>query len=140
MKEKPVIGVSGPDRGGVAAWLFTRFAVRRAGGRALRITPATGDEQHRGEGELRVLLELLVLGGGADIDPGLYGEDEIEPPIEEKDDRNSFIKTMIDWLMLPLVYILRKLFSARQYHLKDRERDKLEHELLGNPPLACSPH
>lgn len=35
-----LIGVTGPDRGGFAAWIFTRWALSRAGARAVRVTPA----------------------------------------------------------------------------------------------------
>ena len=71
MAESPLIGVTGPDRGGVFAWWFTRWAVHRAGGRALRMTPERGLPTKR--------LDGLIIGGGADVDPSLYGE---EPRVE----------------------------------------------------------
>src|SRR3954449_9674905 len=36
---RPLIGVTGPDEGGGAAWWFTRFAVWLARGRGRRLTP-----------------------------------------------------------------------------------------------------
>src|SRR5688572_18609932 len=54
-----VIGVTGPDRGGWSAWAFTSWAVRRAGGRPVRVTPS---RRIPSEG-----LAGLVLGGGADV-------------------------------------------------------------------------
>lgn len=122
MKEKPLIGVSGPDRGGVAAWFFTRLAVWRAGGRSLRIVPQRPVDMK--------MLDGLVLGGGADIDPGLYGEDDVEPPTGKNGERDPLLQPIINWLIFPLVYIPRKLLSAKQYHLKDRERDTLEGKLI----------
>ena len=65
-RERPIIGVTGPDAGGGAAWWFTRLAVWIAGGRAVRITPK---RPRRIDG-----LDGLVVGGGADVDPGLYGQ------------------------------------------------------------------
>src|SRR4051812_6638161 len=62
---RPVIGVTGPDHGGMAAWLFTWLAVATAGGRAVWIRPS----HPRGIGGL----DGLVVGGGADVDPDLYG-------------------------------------------------------------------
>lgn len=64
---RPRIGVTGPGRGGWPAWMATRFAVWRAGGRAIRITPL----------KPRSLDELhgLIIGGGADVNPRLYNEE-----------------------------------------------------------------
>jgi len=63
---KPLIGVTGPYKGGAAAWWFTRFGVWQAGGRAVRITPASKDA-----GVEELGLDGLVIGGGADVDPKL---------------------------------------------------------------------
>jgi putative glutamine amidotransferase len=62
----PIIGVTGPDRKGWALRGFTHFAVRRAGGRAAAVTPARGPDRER--------LAGLVVAGGADVDPALYGQ------------------------------------------------------------------
>jgi putative glutamine amidotransferase len=58
--------VTGPDRRGRALRGFTRFAVRRAGGRPVTITPGRPPNLDR--------LDGLVVAGGADIDPALYGQ------------------------------------------------------------------
>jgi putative glutamine amidotransferase len=64
---KPKIGVTGPDLGGWPAWTATRFAIWRAGGRAVRITPSDPKSLSEVSG--------LIIGGGADVDPKLYNED-----------------------------------------------------------------
>lgn len=64
---KPLIGVTGPDRGGWPAWFATRIAVSRAGGKAVRITPSRPRDSVDG-------LNGLIIGGGADVNPSLYSE------------------------------------------------------------------
>src|SRR4051794_4134985 len=54
---RPIIGVTGPDRGGGAAWWFTRAAVLIAGGWAVRITPSCPRKIES--------LQGLIIGGGA---------------------------------------------------------------------------
>ena len=66
MKQRPLIGVTGPSRRGWSAWTFTRYALRRAGARTCRITP---DSPLPSEP-----LHGLIIGGGDDIDPARYGE------------------------------------------------------------------
>ena len=63
--KRPLIGVTGPRQHGRHAWLFTRFALRRAGARAVRIMPSSDP--------LKTPLDGLVIGGGDDIDPHRYG-------------------------------------------------------------------
>ena len=71
-KDRPiVIGVTGPDRGGGASWLFTKYAIRRAGGFPVRVTPSQPISADT--------LDGLVLGGGADVGPQLYGEERVAP-------------------------------------------------------------
>ncbi|TVQ86266.1 MAG: gamma-glutamyl-gamma-aminobutyrate hydrolase family protein [Chromatiaceae bacterium] len=58
------IGVTGPDRGGLAPWLLVRLALALGGARAVRLTP----RHPRPE----LALDGLVITGGHDIDPVLY--------------------------------------------------------------------
>lgn len=65
-RPRPLIGVTGPDRRGWALRGFTHLAVRRAGGRPVAITPRRRPDLER--------LAGLVVAGGADVDPALYGQ------------------------------------------------------------------
>lgn len=86
-KQYPLIGVTGPaGRRGRIAWLFTRYALHRAGARAHRIT--TRNRQPLPE------LAGLIIGGGDDIDPQRYGE---TPEVSVKLDR---ARDQLEWQML----------------------------------------
>ena len=121
---KPVIGVTGPDKGGYTAWLFTKFAVWRAGGKALRITPNTVQTVTN--------LDGLILGGGADINPGRYGK-SIEPEeiMKQKPDKGllKWFKFIMRALLYPLFFLIRKILSTSE-HGVDQNRDELEFPLL----------
>jgi len=121
---RPLIGVSGPDRGGYPAWFFASCAIRCAGGRPLRLTPARGLPER--------MLDALILGGGADVDPARYGSHEkaprLAPQLKGKSARFK-LRVLLGYLIAPLVYLLRRLFSARHGGI-DPERDALETELL----------
>jgi putative glutamine amidotransferase len=66
MADRVRIGVTGPDRGVFIAWNFTRLALYVSEATAVRITPSHPADIEK--------LDGLVIGGGADIDPSLYGE------------------------------------------------------------------
>lgn len=123
---RPIIGVTGPDEGGAAAWWFTRFAVWLAGGHAVRITP----RRRRSIGTLHG----LILGGGADVDPELYGQnlrpllDRPKPPSEPP------LVFILEWVLFPLTWLARTLVG-RFAHKADKSpvdpgRDAMETRLL----------
>jgi putative glutamine amidotransferase len=66
LASRPIIGVTGPTGRFVPAWWFTRYALRRAGARPVRLTAETGLPA--------IQLDGVIIGGGADIAPGLYDE------------------------------------------------------------------
>lgn len=103
MAERPLIGVTGPDRRIAIAWWATRLAICNAGGSAIRLTPSS----YRRHSHDR--LRGLIIGGGDDIDPGLYGvEDNGKAPIDPERDR--FEIEMIEHALntrLPLLGICR---------------------------------
>ena len=119
---KPVIGVTGPDHGGTAAWYFTRRAIRRAGGAAVRIRP----------GRPRDLagLDGLVVGGGADVDPGLYGEQEQKPLRALRNREPSLARLAMHLALFPLIYLPRRLLSTHRSSGGDKARDDMESRLL----------
>ncbi len=123
-KRRPNIGVTGPDKGGRAAWWFTWFAVFLHGGRAIRIHPQKGlpDEDIHG----------LIIGGGADINPERYGAEEIRN-LFLKDEKVSSLRKFFTYLLtiifFPFIYLVRKIFSASSEDI-DNNRDELEFNLI----------
>lgn len=119
--QRPAIGVTGPDRGGLAAWWFTARAVRRAGGRPIRIIPGRPHSGWR--------LDGLIIGGGADVSPTLYRQAR-RLPLKELTDRG-----LTDWrrflgiIMFPLLWLLRRLLTKKKGGL-DPARDALETALI----------
>lgn len=65
MSRRPLIGVTASRRRGRFMWWCNWLAVRRAGGRAIRLV--AGRERHIDR------LDGLIVGGGDDIHPSLYG-------------------------------------------------------------------
>lgn len=121
-KKKPLVGVTGPDKGGRAAWWATRYALRRAGARACWIRP----------GKPRAIegLDGLVIGGGADVAPALYGEEQIEEVFEEARQRHTLRRKLAALLFFPLVYLFRLLLSGHTTAREDQARDALETALI----------
>ncbi|SMO51005.1 gamma-glutamyl-gamma-aminobutyrate hydrolase family protein [Gracilimonas mengyeensis] len=117
---EPVIGITGPDEGGQAAWLFTAFSVIIAGGKPLRITPNMPRDIEQIDG--------LILGGGADIEPLKYGQQRIERAVLTRDKR-----TLFEWVLSILffpIYWLARYFQHTKRSPIDMKRDKLEFNLL----------
>lgn len=121
---KPTIGITGPDKGGTAAWWFTKCAVLLQGGKPVRITPAKPNSDEK--------LDGLILGGGADIDPERYGESFVDNPFEMGPESPSLYQGFINilsFLFYPFLFLIRKLLSTKSSAV-DMKRDKLEFEIL----------
>src|SRR4051812_40056972 len=123
-RPRPIIGVTGPDEGGGAAWAFTSLAVWRAGGHAVRITPRhprTIDH-----------LNGLILGGGADVNPSLYGQDPTPILQTRRASGESWPLFLLGLVLFPLTWLARKLAgqSSAVHRGADSARDKLELTLL----------
>lgn len=116
MTEKPVVGVTGPDHGGVAAWWMTRLALLRAGARPLRITPSRDVDRSR--------LDALVIGGGTDVEPVHYGQEPASGPETQKRFRWR------DWLISFLLFVLRLLTQQKRAQGYDPQRDNMEKSLI----------
>lgn len=124
---RPRIGVTGPDKGGLTAWLMTALAVHRAGGKAVRITPGRDIDEDK--------LAAVVIGGGTDVDPFLYGE-------EPQEDTANSASSVIDWIVGLLLTAARALLARHQHNDQnyDPERDQMEkrfirHALYTEKPL-----
>ena len=122
-RPRPVIAITGPDKGGGPAWLFTALAVWRAGGRPLRLRPA---RPHSG-----CPFDGLVVGGGADVDPKLYGEAAPEGPGTEaiRQAERRLSQRLIGYAFYPALWLLRRVFQSHGGGL-DVERDRLEKALV----------
>jgi len=119
--QRPRIGVTGPDRGGMSAWLFTARAVRRAGGKPIRIRPGAPQDIEQIDG--------LIIGGGADVSPALYGQQR-RPELDElKDQGMRGWRRFIGLILFPVVLIIRRVLTTSLSGL-NTERDELEKHLI----------
>lgn len=121
MKARPVIGITGPDKGGLSAWIFTALAVWRAGGRPRRIRPGRPRPIER--------LDGLIIGGGADVSPTLYGQERMPELSELKDRSVSGWRRMIGIVLFPLLLLIRRLLVTKTSGL-NQARDELEKSLI----------
>jgi putative glutamine amidotransferase len=120
---RPHIGVTGPSRGGLAAWLGCWLAIRRAGGHPIRITPKRPHDISE--------LDGLIIGGGADVDPALYGEPPASPKLAELRRRSPGLpRFLLTLALFPLIWLLRRLLATKQMTRGDPDRDELETRLL----------
>lgn len=112
--KRPIVGVTGPDRGGAIAWWFTAWAVRRAGGRPRRIRPGRPVPVER--------VDALIVGGGADV-----GEPE-ELDYDVVAQRFPFWRRLLG----AIIWVLRVLFRIRRRRgsREDAARDALEFRLV----------
>lgn len=120
ISKRPCIGVTGPDRGGIAAWLFTALAILLQGGWPTRITPSRGVIIGR--------LDGLVIGGGADIAPD-FDFSELELDQEAIRSRNIFASLLM-LIVYPVIFVFRRLVSLKDGDEIDVARDELEIGLL----------
>lgn len=127
-RNRPTIGVTGPDKGGGVAWFFTSLAIWIAGGRPVRITPK---RPRTADG-----IQGLIIGGGADVDPETYQQEHLVEEYLERTIRqpkkNVFQKAahFTRWLYYPALFFVRKLFSRKKDSRLDQERDHLEFQLI----------
>ncbi|ACV27221.1 gamma-glutamyl-gamma-aminobutyrate hydrolase family protein [Kangiella koreensis] len=98
---KPVIAITGPNKGAFGPRLLVAWAVRFYGGRPLQLRPGDEQAQHEYDG--------VVITGGHDVEPVLYAtEPEVEPKYDSA--RDAFeMKIIKDALKrnLPLLGICR---------------------------------
>lgn len=96
-----VIGVTGPARGIPWAWWATRWQLRRQRAVALRLFAGSGRLDKRVAG--------VIIGGGNDIDPGIYGGDVSSSPNidRQRDDYELQVLSEADNRGLPVMGICR---------------------------------
>ena len=140
--KKPVVWVSGPDKGGTAAWLATRYAVRRSGGKPMRVT-SSNRERIRKKTLRRIGVDAphaLIIGGGADIDPERYQDlitdiRNIRTTPDPREPKGQRWRTLV---LGPFFMLLRWMFSAGPISV-DQARDDLEWGLLKDAIAAGIP-
>lgn len=126
LSDKPMIAITGPDKGGFPAWACTWLAVRRAGGHPVRLTPSMFIDDPS-----LPPFDGLILGGGADVDPERYGQ-QLQTFLEEKDlveEKVTLTRRILSRLLAPLLFLFRAIFSLTQSGV-DRERDDFEQQCL----------
>lgn len=125
LSKKPMIAITGPDKGGFPAWACTWLAVKRAGGLPVRLTPS----MFRDDPTLPPF-DGLILGGGADVDPGRY-DSELQVLLEDKPpkDRVPWIRRFLSWLVAPILFLWRATTSLSASGV-DLERDDFEQSCL----------
>lgn len=121
VNRRPVIGVTGPDRGGLAAWWFTALAVRRAGGRPVRIRPGSPKPING--------LDGLIVGGGADVSPRLYGQPQRPRPRRAGNGAGAPWRRLAGLVVFPLTFVLRRVLTTRLGGPAPA-RDRLERGLI----------
>jgi putative glutamine amidotransferase len=84
---RPLIGITGPERGAFGPRSLVSLAVRRYGGRPVQLRPSDRDRDFDYDG--------VVVTGGHDVDPVLYAaEPEVEP--NHDPERDAFESMIID--------------------------------------------
>lgn len=120
---RPVIGVTGPDTGGMAAWIMTSAAIARAGGRPVHITPKQ---------PFHGALDGLVLGGGADVRDGDPPETEATEPTGRVSNRDLQPATGQSAQLRGRAILRLRNLLARPFTGFDEGRDRLERGLLAD--------
>lgn len=118
---RPLIAITGPDRGGWPAWFFTALAVRRAGGKPLRIRPSRPRHYCH--------FDALIVGGGADVDPALYEQPESLNAADIQSAERRLSQRLIGYAFYPMLWLIRRMFQSHGGRL-DLDRDRLEKALI----------
>ena len=89
MATKPLVGICLPNKGNFFAYLFIKLNLRLQGAYCVRLRPSKNNVKLK-------RLDGLILSGGSDINPVLYGanKDAHNTPLDKK--RDAFELEMID--------------------------------------------
>ena len=120
------IGVCTSDEGGTVPWIFFWLNIRIAGGSPFRITPEKPASIEA--------LDGLIVAGGADIAPDLYGKDNYSKKITEQAKQavkeKFWMKEMMSLALGVGTYILRRIFGLTHAPAEAAKRDQLEAPLI----------
>ncbi|MFC1835475.1 gamma-glutamyl-gamma-aminobutyrate hydrolase family protein [Thermodesulfobacteriota bacterium] len=114
--------MSTSHHGGFVPWIFIWWSVWLAGGRAFRITP----KSQRPADEL----QGLVLSGGSDVAPQLFGEEPVLRYEISKATRRRWLSLLPRFAVSMCIYALRFIFGLKRSPTQDPERDQLESTLM----------
>lgn len=117
---KPLVVVTGPNKGGYIAWLFIAMGVRLSGGKPIRMTPNRFDTVKH--------FDAVIIGGGSDIHP----TNRTEAPLP--DVKHSLITRIKEALLYPLETLNR--FSSEGY---DKDRDEMEIKFIDHALAVDKP-
>lgn len=107
-KRKPLIVVTGPNKGGSMAWFFTSLNIKLAGGKAYRAQAQNFSQPIHFDG--------LIIGGGTDIHPKNYKASA------SRNHKRKYSLILKEFLLYPLEFFNR--LSKKETY--DPERDKME--------------
>ncbi len=101
-RRRPVVGITGASSGGAYMWRFARWLIRAAGGCPRRLTPTRGTLEE---------LDAVIIGGGADVAPALYGGEPAPARAARLDPRRDRFELEVlshaDHASLPVLGICR---------------------------------
>lgn len=109
MNNKPIVAVTGPNKGGLMAWIFTAAQVRLAGGKPIRIQPKNYQSI--------AVFDALVIGGGTDIHPESFHAKTFDQSYKK-----NFWSRIKEFFLYPYEGF-SKIFKKEEY---DIERDGME--------------
>lgn len=109
--------MSGPESGGQLSSFFLRWAIRKAGGRPVSLKPSMKQDIRK--------LQGVVLSGGADVDPKLYGKEK-DTLLYEKEKHSRNVITLIKF---PFSLIYNRVLGVGSMGI-ETGRDIMEMKLL----------
>lgn len=110
---KARIAVTGPDKSGTTAWLFTALNVKLAGGEPIRVRPSSFDGNFDFDG--------IIIGGGSDVHPDNFEEEKLT-----KAKRSNSLKIK-ERILYPMELLNRIVAGESKY---DKPRDELEKRFI----------
>ena len=116
------IAVTGPATGGLFAWYACWLSVWLGGAKAFRVTTKTNWRELEFDG--------LIVSGGADIDPSLYGETLMQGVNQDNESQKSH--TLARRIIAILLYLVQRFLATKLLAPAaiDQERDLLELALI----------